>query len=579
ALLPYSYAGTMGVVQYNAGHPFFHKLGASLLRRTICSSAMVAGFHASMGSIPTTDIESTVNSDLIIIWGNNTISTNMHAWPFFLAARKNGAEIVVIDPYRNQTAEKADRHLALKPGTDAALALGLMQVLIAENLIDHQYIDKYTLGFDRLVERVRQYPLSRVQEITGVPSEQIKQLALDYGRARAPYIRLGWGPARQHKGGMAARTITLLPALVGAPLKKGGGLTRSTSPAAELNMDVVKREDLAPLGIRSVNMVQLGKALNQLDQPPIKALHVYHSNPAVVAPDSRSVLAGLSRDDLFTVVHEVVLSETALYADLVLPSATFLELTDIYQSYGHYYLQMAWPVIEPEGECRSTLSIFQELAQRFGFTEECFSKSEQEIIRELWPADSPYFKGLTVNQLFAGRPLRLNVPENPLADGFGTPSGKVEFYSAGLAGQGLDPLPDGAPSLDPEGVDEYPLQLITPPRHQFLNSTFAEVDGLRAKAGPPTIMIHPEDAGRRNIQDGNLVKVFNKRGDFQVYAQITTRVTPGLTVVEGLYWPRFMPGQRGVNQITGQHLTDMGQSCAFHGNLVEIELASPESVT
>jgi anaerobic selenocysteine-containing dehydrogenase len=545
AILPYSYAGTMGVVQFHAGHAFFHKMGASQLLRTICSAAVEAGFAASMGAIPTTDIETTIHSDLIIIWGSNTLSTNMHAWPFFLEARRRGGSIVVIDPYRNRTAKQAERYLMLKPGTDAALALGMMHVIIKEGLIDEAFIAKHTLGFNRLAQRVEEYPLSRVQEMTGVPALEIEQLARDYGQARAPYIRVGWGPARQLKGGMAVRTISLLPALVGSTHKKGGGITRSTASAFAFKKSGLLRKDLAPPEVRTINMVQLGHALTELDDRPVKALHVYHTNPAVVAPDSARVLAGLKREDLFTVVHEHLLTETALHADLVLPATTFLESTDLYGSYGHYYLQMAQPAIAPVGEARSTLGIFQDLARRFAFTEECFTDTEEQIIEKLLSSDSSYLKGITLEALTKGRPVRLNVPEEVFEGGFGTPSGKVEFYSQVMADQGLDPLPDGAPSVDEEGEGRFPLQLITPPRHQFLNSSFNEIDQLRDQAGQPSIMINGEDA----------------------------ETAPGVTVIEGLYWPRFMPMNLGINQLTSQRLTDMGQSCAFHCNLVEVEAA------
>jgi anaerobic selenocysteine-containing dehydrogenase len=407
--------------------------------------------------------------------------------------------------------------------------------------------------------------------MTGVSANEIRQLARDYGGARAPYIRVGWGPARQLRGGMAVRTIALLPALVGATHKKGGGITRSTSAAFALNPHAVLREDLAQSGVRTINMVQLGQALTELNEPPVKGLHIYHSNPAVVAPDSRRVIAGLERDDLFTVVHEHLLSETALYADLVLPATTSLESTDIYKSYGHYYLQMARPVIAPMGETRSTLAIFQGLAQRFSFTEDCFYQTEEEIIRKLLQTDSPYFKGIPFERLAEGKPVRLNVPEQIFSGGFGTPSGKVEFYSRAMAKQGLDPLPDGTPSVDEEGQGRFQLQLITPPRHQFLNSSFNEVDYLRNQAGRPTIMIHPLDAVARGIEDEGLVRVYNDRGECYLYAQLTKDTSPGVTVVEGLYWPRFMPMNRGINQLTSQRLTDMGRGCAFHCNLVEVE--------
>ncbi len=573
AILPYSYAGTMGIVHFHAGHPFFHKLGASRLLRTICGSAAEAGFAASMGNIPTTDIETSVKSDLILIWGSNTLSTNMHAWPFFLEARRQGASIVVIDPYRNRTAEKADLHLKLRPGTDAALALGIMHVLIREGLTDDEFIRKHTLGFEELKARALSYPLSRVEEITGIPAAEIEELAIKYGRAHAPYIRTGWGPARQLKGGMAMRTIALLPGLVGATHKDGGGITRSTASAFAFNMEPILREDLGPQGVRAINMVQLGHALTDLNDPPVKALHVYHSNPAVVAPDSSRVLEGLARADMFVVVHEHFLTDTALYADIVLPAATSMESTDLYRSYGHYYLQMAQPVITPRGETRSTLSIFQELARRFSFTEKCFSETEEDKIEMLLASNSPYLKGITLERLKEGSPIRLSIPVPVFSKGFGTPSGKVEFYSKSMAQKGMDPLPDGEPGPDEEGVGLFPLQMITPPRHHFLNSTFNEIEPLRNGAGAPTIFIHPDDAAKRGIEKQMKVRVFNNRGACCLFTHLTERTSPGVTVVEGLYWPRFMPENRGINQLTSQRLTDMGNSCAFHCSLMEIEPA------
>lgn len=573
AILPYSYAGTMGLVHFHGGHAFFHRLGATRLKRTICSSTVEAGFAATVGKLPTTDIESTVESDLIIIWGSNTISTNMHAWPFFLEARRKGAIIAVIDPYTNRTARQADIHLKIRPGTDAALALSMMNILAEEGLVDRAFIDSQTIGFEELKSSLPGYSPALAEGITGIAASSIKEIARLYGKARAPYIRLGWGPGRQLRGAMAVRTIAILPALVGAFRKKGGGITRSTSAAFDMNLSPLTREDLGKKGVRSVNMVELGKVLTNLDNPQIMAMHVYHSNPAVVAPDSKMVMKGLSREDLFLVVQEHLMTETALFADLVLPGASFLESTDLYRSYGHYYLQMAKPVIEPVGEARPTLRIFQDLARRMGFQEDCFSMSEEEFIKDMLKTDSPYLKGISYDDLEEGRPIRVRVPENPFESGFKTPSGKVEIYSRTMADLGLDPLPDGTPSVDVEGIGRYPLQLITPPRHHFLNSTFNEIDDLRDQAGRPSIMIHPRDADARGIENGARVRVWNDRGECFLIADVTDKAAPGVTVIEGLYWPRFMVGNLGINSLTSQRLTDMGESCAFHCNLVEVSLS------
>ncbi len=570
AILPYSYAGHMGHVHRNAGHAFFHKLGASRLERTICSSTAGVGYAFSLGSGPSTDLSQSQYSDLILIWGSNTLHTNIHAWPWFRAAVKHGARLVVIDPYLNPTAAKADMHLKLRPGSDAALALGLMQVLISEDLLDHSYLQAHTLGFAELQERAAQYPPERVAQITGAPAEQIVELGRAYGRARAPFIRTGWGPARQLKGGMAMRTIALLPALVGAFERQGGGITRSTGASAYLNLGALTREDLAPQGAPTVNMVELGRALAPEARRPLNLLWVHLSNPAVVAPDTSMVLRGLAREDLFLVCQEMFLTETARWADLVLPGASSLELTELYTAYGHRLVQMAKPVIGPVGQSRSMLSVFQEMAGRLGFGEEVFRAGEEEIIAWLLASGSPSLEGITLESLAPGRPLLANIPVNPYAAGFLTPSGKVEFYSGAMAAQGLDPLPNGEPSRDDDREGAYPLQLITPPRKQFLNSTFNEVERQRERAGEANLLLHPLDAAARGLVDGGLVRVFNRRGECLLRVRVSDAVLPGVTVAEGLYWGAHTPGGKGINHLTSQALADVGGSSAFHCNQVEV---------
>ena len=461
SILPYWYAGHMGLVHRNSGQPFFHRLGASRLMPTICGPAAGAGFQVSLGPGPSTDIEFSAHSDFIVIWGNNTLVTNLHAWPFFQKARKNGARLVVIDPYRNPTAKQADLHLMLRPGTDAALALSVMDVLIKEGLIDRDYIAVSTVGFEELKQRAALYPPARAADICGLPEDEIMELARGYGRAKAPYIRTGWGPARQLAGAMAMRTMALLPALVGAFSKKGGGITRSLG-GAPADLTLLTRPDLCPENTRWVNMVRLGEALTSLSSPPIKVLHCFLSNPAAVAPDSSKVLRGLAREDLFTVVQEMFMTDTARYADVILPGASFFEMSDLYRAYGHNYLQLARPVIPPVGQCRPTLDIFQDLAHRMGFGEEVFSQGADYFIEAFINQDSPAMKGLDRKRLLQGKAVRLNIPANPYEKGFATPSGKVEFYSVAMADKGMDPLPDGAALRDPEGEGLYPLEFITP---------------------------------------------------------------------------------------------------------------------
>ncbi|MCM2283199.1 MAG: molybdopterin oxidoreductase family protein [Desulfobacula sp.] len=571
AILPYSFAGHMGLVHRQAGHAFFNRLGASALDYTICGPAATAGFEASLGKGPSTEIQEASQSDYIIIWGSNTLTTNIHAWPFFVRARKAGATLIVIDPYRNRTAQSADVHVMIKPGTDAALVLSMMQVIIEQDLVDHDFIAQKTLGFDQLKARAAEYPPHRAASICGVPPELIVRLAQGYGRARAPYIRTGWGPARQLRGGMAMRTIALLPALVGAFHKPGAGITRSLGGAPS-DSAFLTRPDLRPQGVRKVNMVELGHALTRLDNPKIEMLYVYLSNPAVVAPQSRQVLTGLKRDDLFVVVQELFMTDTCAHADIVLPGAGFLEVTDLYRAYGHNYIQMARPVIPPVGQSRSTLAIFQDLAARLGFTEEVFSLTETDCIDHFLRDPSPYMQGVDVETLRSGRAVRLNIPANPYTGGFATPSGRVEFYSQAMADQGLDPLPDGQPLRDPDGDGKFTLEFITPPHSLFLNSSFNEIDELRKKAGQARVMIHPETAKARGIVEADPVRVFNSRGECLFLAHVTDAVQPGLLVAEGLHWPSLSLGG-GANQLTSQRLTDMGNTCAFHCNLVEVQRA------
>jgi anaerobic selenocysteine-containing dehydrogenase len=569
AILPYSYAGHMGLIHRHAGHAFFHRLGASRLKYTICGPAAGSGYEASLGKGPSTDIEASVQSDFIIIWGNNTLTTNLHAWPFFNQARKAGAIIVVIDPYRNRTAQSADEHLMIKPGTDAALALAMMQVLIKRELIDTDFITRNTIGFTELKKRAATYTPQRAAGICGISAEEIIHLAERYGRAAAPYIRTGWGPARQLKGAMAMRTIALLPALVGAFNKPGGGITRMLGGAPS-DLTRLTRPDLCPPETRTVNMVELGNALNRLNDPPVKMLYVYLSNPAVVAPQSREVLSGLAREDLFMVVQEMFPTDTVRFADIVLPGASFMEKTDIYRAYGHNYIQMARPVIPPVGESRSTLAIFQDLAARLGYQEAVFGLDEINFIQGFLQEESPYLEGIDKAAFWDGRPVRLNIPHNPYARGFTTPSGKVAFYSSDMGKQGLDPLPDGEPLRDPEARDVYCLEFITPPHHLFLNSAFNEIRQLRQRAGTAQVKIHPQTAQARGIAEGDMVRVFNDRGECRLVARVTENTRPDLLVAEGLHWPSLSPGG-GANQLTSQRLTDMGDTCAFHCNLVEIE--------
>lgn len=578
AILPFSYGGTMGLINRNAGHAFFHRLGASRLNRTICSSTSEAGWGYTVGRGISNDPEGMVDSDLLLLWGINAVSTNVHILPLIKEARRKGAALIVIDPYRNRTAKLADLHVRLKPGTDTAFALGMMHILVKDDRIDRKYIDRFTLGFDALSRKLEEYPPARVAKITGVPEKILHDLAGRYGAARSPFIRLGVGMSRQSGGGMAVRTIACLPALAGAFAKPGGGITLMTGSYFELDMEAVTGESL--LGNkrpREINMISLGLALNQIADPPIRGLFVYHSNPAAVVPDQNRVVRGLMREDLFTVVHEQMHTDTVDYADVVLPATTAMEHADLYKSYGHCYLQWAEPVIPPVGEAKSNHDLFALLAKRFGFHEPFFYRSADQIMHEILAPKSHYREGIDPDLLKQRRFMRLNVDRsgNPFGDGFFTPSGKLEFYSERMLRAGLPALPEYLPPAevteDPERRRRYPLILMTPPAHHFLNTTFGVLPSIRALEGRPTLMIHPSEAAPRGIRDGDAVSVTNERGECRLHALVTEDTQPGVIVAESIWRPQDMHNRWGINRLTSDREADMGGGPTFHYSLVQVE--------
>ncbi len=580
AILPYSYGGSLGIVQRLSGHRFFYRLGASRLQRTICDVAAMAGWEMTIGKGISTDLAQAAHSDFIVIWGMNIAASSVHFVPIVKEAKNRGARVVQIDPYRNRTSHLADEQIMPRPGTDGALALGLMHVLVRENLIDHDYIAKYTLGYEALRKRVlHEYPVDKVSRITGVPEEQITRVGRGYGQARAPFLRVGFALTRHENGGMAMRTIACLPGLVGAFRKPGGGAHHETAEAFEFNYEGLKADDPFKPATREINMVKLGEVLLEEKNPPVKALYVYNCNPAAVAPDQARVRAGLAREDLFTVVHEQVHTETVDFADIVLPAPTFLEYLDLCKSYGHYYLQMARPAIEPLGEAKPNLEVFRLLARRCGLADACFDEDEFERMRQALDTPSKFLAGVDFEKLKSGEPQRLNIPADadPFARGFYTPSGKLEFYSERMAKLGFDPLPSYTPcSAGPEnhGLHEtYPLQLLAPPSVHFLNSTFGAVEEQRRRMGKPSIKIHPADARARKIVEGDLVRAYNERGECRFYADVTEDTRPGVVVAEGLWWAKHMPGGHNVNTLVSTRLTDLGGGSTFQCNLVEVSRA------
>ncbi|HEX3147342.1 MAG TPA: molybdopterin oxidoreductase family protein [Gemmataceae bacterium] len=593
AILPYSYAGTMGKLMIaSLDRRFFHRLGASLLDRTICATAGAAGCDVTLGTRAAIDPEAVIHSRYIINWGSNTAVTNIHQWAVMFQARKRGAKIVTIDPHRSKTAERSDWWIPVRPGTDGALALGLMHILFRDGLEDPDYLERYCLGTAELRDRVlNEYGPEKVARITGIAVVDIETLAHEYAhsmrdRGGPAFIRLNYGMQRHGGGGMAVRTVCCLPAIIGAWRHLGGGAMLSTSKLSPWDNAALERPDLSPKGTRTINMVQLADALaGQLPGPPVKALYVYNSNPAAVNPHQGKVHAGLRREDLFTVVHEQFPTDTVDFADIVLPATSQLEHFDVHSAYGHLYIQANHQAIEPLGEAKPNTEVFRRLAAAMGFEPDLFQVSDEELARQaLRPTGSPTgypaasaFEGITLERLQANGPIRLNVPADyaPHAHGnFGTPSGKCEFYSAREAAAGRDPLPKYEPPHEdpqtkPALAAKYPLQMITPPEPSFLNSSFANVDALRKTAGEPTIQIHPNDAANRRITDGQMVAIFNDRGRFQARAVVGETVKPGVVVSFSVWWSKHVGGPN-CNAITGTALTDLGGGATFFDNLVEV---------
>jgi anaerobic selenocysteine-containing dehydrogenase len=572
-ILPYSYAGTMGLVQGDSmSMRFFHKLGASFLDRTICASAGTAGHELSLGSRIGVDLEVVDQAKLIIFWGSNAITSSVHFWARAQEAKRRGATLVAIDPYRSLTAEKCHTHIALLPGTDSALALGLMHVLIRDDLIDRDYVERHTLGFESLCGRVRSYDPGRVASICGISAGEIESLAQLYGSVRPSLIRANYGMQRAKGGGMATRNIACLPALVGAFRDAAGGVFLSTSGNFEVDEHAMERPDLlAGRRPRTINMVTIGHAL--LDrQAPINAVIVYNSNPVAVAPDSARVKQGFGREDLFTVVLEHFQTDTADYADILLPATTQLEHLDVVKPYGHYYMMANNPAIAPLGESKPNAEIFRLLAKAMGFSEPCFSDSDETI------AQAAVAKDWDFDAVRADGWKRVGPPKGMARfaeGGFDTPSGKVEFYSARAAGLGLDPLPDYiAPQEDTRSAAalRYPLAMISPPARNFLNSSFVNVQSLRASEGEPWLDIHPQDAAKRGVIAGDYVRVFNDRGSLELRARVTDRARPGVVVGLSVWWKKLARDGKNANELTSSDtLTDMGRAPTFYDCLVQVE--------
>jgi anaerobic selenocysteine-containing dehydrogenase len=592
AILPYSYAGNMGMLQYGSmDRRFFHALGASQLDRTICASAGAAGLTITLGSRMGTDMEAFAHSKLIILWGSNPITSNLHLWSRCQEAKRRGAKLIAIDPYRSLSAEKCHQWLPIKPGTDAALALAMMHVLIRDNLLDHDYIAKYTLGFAELKARAAEWTPQRAADICGISVADIEALAKAYGSTQKAAIRLNYGMQRHGGGGMAVRTVACLPALTGAWREASGGALLSTSGAYPMKLPYLERPDLMPTKNgklpRMVNMSALGDALNKLNDPPVRAMFVYNSNPGAVAPDGNQVLRGLAREDLFTVVSDIFITDSARYADIVLPATTSPEHDDINRSYGHYDLVLNRRAIDPVGESLPNTELFRRLAKAMrtacpdlvALADPCFDETDESMIRHAFDWSHFSLAGQSFETLERDGVLRMNYPTKdgfitPFAEGgFGTPSGKCEFYSATLAMRGFDPLPTFIAPHEGEQSDiatEFPLALNTPPARNFMNSTFANIDELARPHGAPTVQLNPLDAAARRVSNGQTVRVFNNRGVMKLAARVTDDTRPGVATILWGHW-RDHPGAEGfVNDLTSQALTDLGGGATFYDCRVQV---------
>lgn len=562
SILPYSYAGTMGLVQRNIGEAFFHKLGASRLERTICSSAKGYGWSTVMGSTMAIHPNEVAESDLIILWGTNLLATNIHLMHQIREAKRRGALVWLIETYESSATQIADKVIMVRPGSDGALALGMMHVLVEKNLVDEEFIAEHVQGFELFAEKtLPEYSPEVVSQITGITAETIEEMAILYGRARAPFIALGSGLSRYGNGAMTVRAITCLPASVGAWAKPGGGLLASVGTGSAFAMDKITREDFMQESTRIVNMNQLGSVLQEMDQPPIMSLYVYHSNPAVIAPDQNAVLQGLLREDLFTVVHERFMTDTARYADLILPATSSLEHSDLYRSYGHYCIQQAFPVIPSVGEAKSNWDVFRLLAKAMGFEESFFQQTTEEIIEELLRVPTSWLKEIDMNKVREGRPVELPLPLDYKMK-YKTPSGKIEIFNP----REVETLPT---YNDPHG-DDAPFWFMNVPGLYSLNSSFNERSDLLEKREAMYLMMNPRDAAEKGLQDKQEVVAFNERGEVTFVLQITRKAPVGVVVAEGIFWIKNSLGDRSVNALTSQRLTDRAAASTFYDTKVDV---------
>jgi anaerobic selenocysteine-containing dehydrogenase len=580
AILPYSYAGTMGLLHGSSmDRRFFHRIGASLLDRTICATAGAEAVSHTYGARAGTDTEAVPEAKLIVLWGTNTLTSNPHLWPFIRRAVANGARTVCIDPLRTRTAAACNEHIAIRPGTDAAFALAMMHVLFRDDLYDGAYLDSMTVGWEKLRDRaLSEYSPEKVAKICRVPAETIERLAREYGTTRPTFIRLNYGLQRHAGGGSAVRAISILPAVTGAWNFAGGGCQLSTSGSFSVDSAALERPDLIRPGTRTINMSRLGEALTVTADPPVKAIVVYNSNPGSVAPDRDAVLRGFRREDLFTVVLEQFQTDTADYADVLLPATTQLEHEDLHKAYGHAYLMYSARAIERIGEALPNTEIFRRLAAAMHLDGEELRDSDEQLMRQALRLSNTSLEELRERSYVR---VDLPSPHMPFASGskLKTKSGRIEIESSIFEAFGAGAIPTyiapyESEERNPELARRFPLALISPPAHAFLNSTFVNVTSLRRSAGKPTLEIHADDASQRGIATGNTVEIFNDRGRFRAEAVVTDRVRPGVISAPSIWWGKLTSDGANANQTTSQALTDVGRGATFYDNLVEVVVSS-----
>lgn len=584
-ILPYSYAGTLGLVNGAVtDNRFWHRLGASRLHRAICGYAAEEAVLLTIGDRLAPSPEMLIHSKLVLIWGSNPASTAPHVMPFLRQAQRNGTRVIVIDPIRTLTARSADQHIQPLPGTDAALALGMMYVIVSEELHNSAWLTTHTVGWEQLLERIMHYPPERVARITGLSVEIIVNLARAYATTTPALLRVSDGINRHTNGGQTVRALACLPALTGQYGLSGGGLMYSTSDWLKWDKAAVTHADepVCPPEPRTLNMNRLGAILTGEADPPVYSLYVYNANPAASAPNAGKIAAGLIREDLFTVVHELFITETARYADILLPATSQLEQVDLHKAYGHLSLQYNTPALAPRGEARSNWDVMRTLASSLGFNESWLQEDATEVIRGILEATaqgSPLLKGISLERLQAEGSITLSIPPDqrvPFAGGiFHTPSGKVELYSEQAAARGYDPMPGWLPEEDNPApafdTRHTRLPLLSPAAHHFVSSTFGNQERLIKKEGTPTLHIHPRDAVSHGIRHGQLVRVSNERGDCHLIANVTEDVRPGVLATTTVWWPKFSPDQRNINWTTSDRLADFNGGCTFYTNLVSVE--------